>query len=225
MGSIAVGADDAGAPLKERLADYLRRQGYQVEDFGNGEGVDYPDVAAAVAEAVARGRHDRALLVCGTGLGMAIRSTPATATSVHHRVPAADPPAVSTSSTGLVSSPRPVIEIRTRSPERRVSSGGGTIEVPVSSTAPKGRSWPRHSQSTSSPSPRFMSATEQRSENSSAPSRSMARAISMSWGSGASATGTRQGPSPQLPRYSLAWGRYRGFSPSMDRDDTSSPMV
>jgi ribose 5-phosphate isomerase B len=72
MGSIAVGADDAGAPLKERLADYLRRQGYQVEDFGNGEGVDYPDVAAAVAEAVARGRHDRALLVCGTGLGMAI---------------------------------------------------------------------------------------------------------------------------------------------------------
>jgi ribose 5-phosphate isomerase B len=72
MGSIAVGADDAGAPLKERLADYLRRQGYQVEDFGNGEGVDYPDVAAAVAEAVARGRHDRAPLVCGTGLGMAI---------------------------------------------------------------------------------------------------------------------------------------------------------
>jgi ribose 5-phosphate isomerase B len=72
MGSIAVGADDAGAPLKERLADYLRRQGYQVEDFGNGDGLDYPDVAAAVAEAVARGEHDRALLVCGTGLGMAI---------------------------------------------------------------------------------------------------------------------------------------------------------
>ncbi|MGH2815569.1 MAG: RpiB/LacA/LacB family sugar-phosphate isomerase [Actinomycetota bacterium] len=72
MGSIAIGADDAGAPLKDRLADYLRRQGYQVEDFGNGEGVDYPDVAAAVAEAVARGEHDRALLVCGTGLGMAI---------------------------------------------------------------------------------------------------------------------------------------------------------
>jgi ribose 5-phosphate isomerase B len=72
MGSIAVGADDAGAPLKDRLADYLRRQGYQVEDFGNGEGVDYPDVAATVAEAVARGEHHRALLVCGTGLGMAI---------------------------------------------------------------------------------------------------------------------------------------------------------
>jgi ribose 5-phosphate isomerase B len=72
MGSIAVGADDAGAPLKERLADYLRRRGYEVEDFGTGTDQDYPDVAAAVAEAVARGEHDRALLVCGTGLGMAI---------------------------------------------------------------------------------------------------------------------------------------------------------
>jgi ribose 5-phosphate isomerase B len=43
-----------------------------VKDFGNGSGQDYPDVAAEVAEAVARGEHDRALLVCGTGLGMAI---------------------------------------------------------------------------------------------------------------------------------------------------------
>jgi ribose 5-phosphate isomerase B len=70
--TIAVGADDAGAPLKERLAAYLRQQGWEVVDFGNGEGRDYPDVAAEVAEAVARGEHDRALLVCGTGLGMAI---------------------------------------------------------------------------------------------------------------------------------------------------------
>src|SRR4029453_7380002 len=72
MGSIAIGADDAGAPLKERLAAYLRERGLEVKDFGNGDGVDYPDVAAEVAEAVARGEHDRALLVCGTGLGMAI---------------------------------------------------------------------------------------------------------------------------------------------------------
>ena len=72
MASIAVGADDAGAPLKQRLAAYLQQRGFQVEDFGNGDGVDYPDVAAEVAEAVARGDHDRALLVCGTGLGMAI---------------------------------------------------------------------------------------------------------------------------------------------------------
>jgi ribose 5-phosphate isomerase B len=72
VGLIAVGADEAGAPLKEHLAAYLRQQGYQVRDYGNGEGLDYPDVAAEVAEAVARGEHDRALLVCGTGMGMAI---------------------------------------------------------------------------------------------------------------------------------------------------------
>jgi ribose 5-phosphate isomerase B len=72
VGPIAVGADQAGAPLKEHLAAYLRQQGHQVRDYGNGDGLDYPDVAAEVAEAVARGEHDRALLVCGTGLGMAI---------------------------------------------------------------------------------------------------------------------------------------------------------
>ena len=72
MGSIAIGADDAGAPLKQRLAAYLQERGLEVKDFGNGDGVDYPDVAAEVAAAVARGEHDRALLVCGTGLGMAI---------------------------------------------------------------------------------------------------------------------------------------------------------
>jgi len=72
VASIAIGADDAGAPLKERLAAYLQDHGYEVKDFGDGDGVDYPDVAAEVAEAVARGEHDRALLVCGTGLGMAI---------------------------------------------------------------------------------------------------------------------------------------------------------
>jgi ribose 5-phosphate isomerase B len=72
MGAIAIAADDAGAPLKEHLARYLRDHGYEVRDYGNGTEQDYPDVAAEVAEAVARGEHDRALLVCGTGLGMAI---------------------------------------------------------------------------------------------------------------------------------------------------------
>ncbi len=72
MAAIAVAADDAGAPLKERLAFWLHQQGYEVKDFGNGTDQDYPVVAAQVAEAVARGEHDRALLICGTGLGMAI---------------------------------------------------------------------------------------------------------------------------------------------------------
>ncbi len=72
MAPIAIAADDAGAPLKERLAEWLQCKGYEVKDYGNGTDQDYPDVAAEVAEAVARGEHDRALLVCGTGLGMAI---------------------------------------------------------------------------------------------------------------------------------------------------------
>ena len=72
MSEIAIGADEAGAPLKDHLAEYLRNAGFDVKDFGNGDGVDYPDVASEVAEAVGRGEHDRALLICGTGLGMAI---------------------------------------------------------------------------------------------------------------------------------------------------------
>ena len=74
MTVIGIGADDAGAPLKEHLASYLRDHGYDVVDYGNAErdDEDYPDVAERVAEGVADGRHERALLVCGTGLGMAI---------------------------------------------------------------------------------------------------------------------------------------------------------
>lgn len=72
MTAIAVGADSAGAELKDHLANYMREKGYEVKDFGSGSEQDYPDVADAVASAVSEGEHDRALLVCGTGLGMAI---------------------------------------------------------------------------------------------------------------------------------------------------------
>jgi len=69
---IAVGADENGAELKDAMRDYLHEKGVEVKDYGNGDSVDYPDVAKDVAEAVARGEHDRAILVCGTGIGMAI---------------------------------------------------------------------------------------------------------------------------------------------------------
>src|SRR5260221_3391218 len=71
MKEIAVGADEAGAPLKERLADYMRQHGYTVKDYGNGSEQDYPDVAAEVAEAVARGEHPPGppLPVAGLGVG------------------------------------------------------------------------------------------------------------------------------------------------------------
>ena len=73
-GSIAVGADDAGLALKDRLAAMLREAGVEVTDYGAqpGDGSDYPDVALTVAEAVVRGEHVRAILICGTGIGMAI---------------------------------------------------------------------------------------------------------------------------------------------------------
>lgn len=74
MTVIAVGADHNGYVLKEVVKAQLAANGYDVVDFGCGpqETVDYPDVAVKVAQAIAAGRAERAVLVCGTGLGMAI---------------------------------------------------------------------------------------------------------------------------------------------------------
>ncbi len=74
MLAIALGADHAGWELKEACKAWLIDQGHQVLDFGthSPESVDYPDYAAQVGEAVAVGKVDRGLLVCGTGIGMAI---------------------------------------------------------------------------------------------------------------------------------------------------------
>jgi ribose 5-phosphate isomerase B len=71
---IAIGSDDAGYELKEALKRHLESKGREVLDYGcpSPDPVDYPDVAITVAKAIARGEHDRAILVCGTGIGMAI---------------------------------------------------------------------------------------------------------------------------------------------------------
>ena len=76
---IGIGADDAALQLKDVLLGHLKDKGYEVEDYSptsaddaKRDGVDYPDVAVAVAEAVARGEHDRAVLCCGTGIGVNI---------------------------------------------------------------------------------------------------------------------------------------------------------
>jgi ribose 5-phosphate isomerase B len=71
---IAVGADINGYELKEVVKAHLIALGHDVLDFGveSDQDVDYPDVAEPVARAVARGEVERAVLVCGTGLGMAI---------------------------------------------------------------------------------------------------------------------------------------------------------
>jgi ribose 5-phosphate isomerase B len=74
VATIALGADHAGFELKEALKAWLIDQNYQVLDYGTHSTgpVDYPDYAAPVALAVADGKVDRGVLVCGTGIGMAI---------------------------------------------------------------------------------------------------------------------------------------------------------
>jgi len=71
---IAVGADHGGYNLKEAVKKRLLEQGHQVEDMGvfSDEASDYPEQAAAVAKAVAGGRAERGVLVCGSGIGMSI---------------------------------------------------------------------------------------------------------------------------------------------------------
>lgn len=71
---IVIGADHLGFPLKDLVCDHLRKLGYEVDDMGvmNETPVDYPDVGRVVAEAIAEGRYERGILICGTGAGMAI---------------------------------------------------------------------------------------------------------------------------------------------------------
>lgn len=71
---IAIGADHAGFQLKNRLRDLLTRLGHEALDFGTNaaDSVDYPDFAERVGTAVSAGVAERGLLVCGTGIGMAI---------------------------------------------------------------------------------------------------------------------------------------------------------
>ncbi len=71
---IALGADHAGFDLKEELKGRLAAAGHEVTDLGTADraSTDYPDWAMRVAGAVAAGRAERGLLVCGTGVGMAI---------------------------------------------------------------------------------------------------------------------------------------------------------
>jgi ribose 5-phosphate isomerase B len=71
---LALGSDHAGFELKEHLRHWLEAQGYTVSDFGtySPESTDYPDYAHAVAREVSAGAADRGILVCGTGVGMAI---------------------------------------------------------------------------------------------------------------------------------------------------------
>ncbi len=74
ISSIGIGADEAAFDLKETLKEHLKAKGIEVQDYGafDRNPVLYPDVAVKVAEAIAKGTHSRGILMCGTGIGMAI---------------------------------------------------------------------------------------------------------------------------------------------------------
>jgi ribose 5-phosphate isomerase B len=71
---IAVAADHAGYPLKDRVIEDLRSLGHAPIDLGtcSTDPVDYPDFARAVAQAVLDGQADRAVLLCGSGAGACV---------------------------------------------------------------------------------------------------------------------------------------------------------
>jgi len=71
---IAVGSDHRGFEAKQLIKTIVTQLGHECIDFGTGDSnpVDYPDLAYAVAMAVARKEAERAVLVCATGLGMSI---------------------------------------------------------------------------------------------------------------------------------------------------------
>ena len=72
---VAVGADHAGFPLKERMVETIRQAGHQVLDCGADRviaGDDYPDYAERVAVAIRDGQADRGVLICGSGVGASV---------------------------------------------------------------------------------------------------------------------------------------------------------
>ncbi len=71
MKKVALGCDPNAFELKEAIKKHLTDLGYEWEDYGSDDPI-YANVAIRVAEAVASGRHERAILICGTGIGMCI---------------------------------------------------------------------------------------------------------------------------------------------------------
>ena len=74
MSRIAIGCDHAGYELKSAIVRHLGSRGVDVLDKGtdSAESVDYPDYAGKVAQSIIRGEVEMGILLCGTGLGMAI---------------------------------------------------------------------------------------------------------------------------------------------------------
>ena len=92
-GAIAVASDHAGFDLKEILKRDLQQAGLEVLDLGTNstQSVDYPDFGTAMADAVASGRAEKGVLVCGTGIGisMAANRNPKVRAALVHDVTSA----------------------------------------------------------------------------------------------------------------------------------------
>jgi ribose 5-phosphate isomerase B len=71
---IAIGCDEAGLPLMDVIREQLKSKGIELIDFGvhSLDPVDYPDIAAQAAAAIANNQAERGVLICGTGIGMCI---------------------------------------------------------------------------------------------------------------------------------------------------------
>ena len=74
MNKLVIGSDHGGFTLKEAIKKHLAERGVAVMDMGTHslDSVDYPDVAVAVAKAVAAGEYERGIIICGTGIGVSI---------------------------------------------------------------------------------------------------------------------------------------------------------
>jgi ribose 5-phosphate isomerase B len=71
MKKVAIGCDPNASEMKEAVKKHLADLGYEWEDYGSDDPI-YANVAIEVAEAVAAGKHDRGILICGTGIGVCI---------------------------------------------------------------------------------------------------------------------------------------------------------
>lgn len=71
---VAIDCDETAIDLKKVIYDHIRKQGFQVTDLDylGREKVDYPEIGFHLAQEVRKGQYDRGILICGTGLGMAM---------------------------------------------------------------------------------------------------------------------------------------------------------
>jgi ribose 5-phosphate isomerase B len=71
---LTIGSDHRGYRVKQKIVDFLNKNGHSCNDVGTNsdQSVDYPDIAQAVSRDVCAGDSARGILICGTGIGMAI---------------------------------------------------------------------------------------------------------------------------------------------------------